>query len=213
MIDENTKKKVMLVDDHKIVRLGLKGLIEKDKDLIVCSEAASLKEMYDNLDEANPHIVLLDMQLPDGDGTEGVREIKKRNSAIRVLILTAYAEDFMVQESIKNGADGYLLKNVDGKAIVQAIHNVLHGLTVMDQKVQIIMSQSAKEDPFLSRLSEREQTILALVSQGKTNKEIGEKLFLAEKTVRNLITKIMKNIEVTNRTEAAGLWLKHMSRK
>ncbi|SFH53395.1 DNA-binding response regulator, NarL/FixJ family, contains REC and HTH domains [Tindallia magadiensis] len=213
MIEKNTKKKVMLVDDHKIVRLGLKGLIEKDEDLTVCSEAASLKEMYDNLDETNPHIVLLDMQLPDGDGTEGVREIKKRNSDIRVLILTAYAEDFMVQESIKNGADGYLLKNVDGKAIVQAIHNVLHGLTVMDQKVQIIMSQSAKEDPFLSRLSEREQTILALVSQGKTNKEIGEKLFLAEKTVRNLITKIMRNIEVTNRTEAAGLWLKHMSRK
>ncbi len=213
MTVETTKKRVMLVDDHKIVRLGLKGLIEKDSELMVCEEAASLEELYEKMEDANPDIVLLDMQLPDGDGSEGVKEVKRRNSKVRVLILTAFAEDFMVQESIKNGADGYLLKNVDGKAIVQAVHNVLHGLTVMDQKVQVIMSQATKEDPLLSQLSEREQTVLALVSQGKTNKEIGEVLFLAEKTVRNLITKIMKKIEVTNRTEAAGFWLRHMSRK
>ncbi|RQD69687.1 MAG: DNA-binding response regulator [Tindallia sp. MSAO_Bac2] len=210
---ENRKKKIMLVDDHKVVRLGLKGLIEKDEDLTVCAEAASLKELYDKLEEAAPDLVLLDMQLPDGDGSEGVREIKRRDESINVLVLTAFAEDFMVQESINNGADGYLLKNVDGKAIVQAIHNVLHGLTVMDQKVQVIMSKASKEDPVISQLSEREQTVLALVSQGKTNKEIGEKLFLAEKTVRNIITKIMKKIEVTNRTEAAAFWLRHMSRK
>lgn len=203
----------MLVDDHKIVRLGLRGLIEKDKGLHICAEAASLQELYEKLGDANPDIILLDMQLPDGDGTQGVKEIKHYNSEIRVLILTAFAEEFMVQESLKNGADGYLLKNVDGKAIVQAIHNVLHGLTVMDQKVQVIMSRKTLEDPILAELEEREQTVLALVSQGKTNKEIGETLFLAEKTVRNLITKIMKKIEVTNRTEAAAFWLKRMIRK
>lgn len=116
----------------------------------------------------------------------------------------------MVQESLRNGADGYLLKNVDGRSIIQAIHNVLDSLMVMDPAVGNTML-STSQDPIIAQLLDREQMVLNLISQGKTNKEIGESMFLAEKTVRNLITKIMKKINVTNRTEAAAFWLKHKS--
>ena len=202
--------KIMLVDDHNIVRMGLRGIIEKDQELVICAEAASLEEAYDKLADSEPDLVLLDMKLPDGDGAEGVREIKKRLPGTKVLILTAFAENHMVQESLRNGADGYLLKNVDGRSIIQAIHNVLNSLMVMDPSVGNTMLSSSK-DPLIAQLDEREQMVLTLISQGRTNKEIGESLFLAEKTVRNLITKIMKKIDVTNRTEAAAFWLKHKS--
>ncbi|MDW7677875.1 MAG: response regulator transcription factor [Bacillota bacterium] len=203
-------KNIMLVDDHNIVRMGLKGLIDKDPELNVCAEAASLEEAYAVLETAQPDLVLLDMKLPDGDGAEGVREIKHRKPGIRVLILTAFAESHMVQESLRNGADGYLLKNVDGRSIIQAIHNVLNSLMVMDPSVGNTMLSTSR-DPVIEQLQDREQMVLNLISQGKTNKEIGESLFLAEKTVRNLITKIMKKIDVSNRTEAAAFWLKHKS--
>lgn len=199
---------IMLVDDHNIVRMGLKGLIDKDPELKVCAEAATLEEAYELLKTVTPDLILLDMKLPDGDGSEGVREIKKRLPDVRVLILTAYAEDHMVQESLRNGADGYLLKNVDGRSITQAVHNVLNRLMVVDPSVgNTILSPST--NPVLAKLDEREQMVLDLISKGKTNKEIGEILFLAEKTVRNLVTKIMKKIEVSNRTEAAAFWLMH----
>jgi len=202
--------KIMLVDDHNIVRMGLKGLIDKDPELNVCAEAASLEEAYAELEKAQPDLVLLDMKLPDGYGAEGVREIKRIKPGTRVLILTAFAEEHMVQESLRNGADGYLLKNVDGRSIIQAIHNVLDSLMVMDPSVGNTML-STSQDPIIAQLLDREQMVLTLISQGKTNKEIGESMFLAEKTVRNLITKIMKKINVTNRTEAAAFWLKHKS--
>jgi two-component system, NarL family, response regulator DevR len=203
-------KNIMLVDDHNIVRMGLKGLIDKDPELNVCAEAASLEEAYAVLETVQPDLVLLDMKLPDGDGAEGVREIKQMKPGIRVLILTAFAESHMVQESLRNGADGYLLKNVDGRSIIQAIHNVLNSLMVMDPSVGNTMLSTSR-DPVIEQLLDREQMVLTLISQGKTNKEIGESLFLAEKTVRNLITKIMKKIDVSNRTEAAAFWLKHKS--
>jgi len=203
---------IMLVDDHNIVRMGLKGLIDNDPELKVCAEAASLSEAYQMLLSLTPDLILLDMKLPDGYGAEGVKEMKRLAPSAKVLILTAFAEDYMVQESLRNGADGYLLKNVDGRSIIQAIHNVLDSLMVMDPSVGNTMMTSTR-DPLIAQLIDREQMVLNLISQGKTNKEIGESLFLAEKTVRNLITKIMKKINVTNRTEAAAFWLKHKGGK
>ncbi|SMP41489.1 response regulator [Anoxynatronum buryatiense] len=203
---------IMLVDDHNIVRMGLKGLIDNDPELKVCAEAASLSEAYQLLSSITPDLILLDMKLPDGYGAEGVREMKRMLPGTKVLILTAFAEDYMVQESLRNGADGYLLKNVDGRSIIQAIHNVLNSLMVMDPSVGNTMLSTSR-DPLIGQLIDREQMVLNLISQGKTNKEIGESLFLAEKTVRNLITKIMKKINVTNRTEAAAFWLKHRAGK
>ncbi|MDW7672670.1 MAG: response regulator transcription factor, partial [Bacillota bacterium] len=160
-------KNIMLVDDHNIVRMGLKGLIDKDPELNVCAEAASLEEAYAVLETAQPDLVLLDMKLPDGDGAEGVREIKHRKPGIRVLILTAFAESHMVQESLRNGADGYLLKNVDGRSIIQAIHNVLNSLMVMDPSVGNTMLSTSR-DPVIEQLQDREQMVLNLISQGKT---------------------------------------------
>lgn len=205
---ENRKKEILLVDDHNIVRMGLKSLIDKDPGLRVCAEASTLAEAYRLLETMSPDLVLLDMKLPDGDGSVGVKEIKKARPDARVLILTAYAEDHMVQESLRNGADGYLLKDVDGKSITLAIHNVLNKLMVVDPLVSNSMLSPAG-NPLLEKLDNREQMMLDLISKGRTNKEIGETLYLAEKTVRNSITKIMRKIEVTNRTEAAALWLKH----
>ncbi|MEN1761911.1 response regulator transcription factor [Anoxynatronum sibiricum] len=209
---KNDISQIMLVDDHNIVRMGLKGLIDNDPELKVCAEAASLSEAYQQLSSITPDLILLDMKLPDGYGAEGVREIKRMVPSSKVLILTAFAEDYMVQESLRNGADGYLLKNVDGRSIIQAIHNVLNSLMVMDPSVGNTMLSTSR-DPLIAQLIDREQLVLNLISQGKTNKEIGESLFLAEKTVRNLITKIMKKINVTNRTEAAAFWLKHRAGK
>jgi two-component system, NarL family, response regulator DevR len=207
---KNNIYNIMLVDDHNIVRMGLKGLVDKDPELTVCAEASTLEEAYQMLKKVTPDLVLLDMKLPDGDGAEGVKEIKKSKPETKVLILTAYAEDHMVQESLRNGADGYLLKNVDGRSITQAIHNVLNRLMVVDPSVGNTMLSPA-QNPVIERLDEREKMVLILISKGKTNKEIGENLFLAEKTVRNLVTKIMKKIDVSNRTEAAAFWLKHTS--
>jgi len=207
---KNNVYNIMLVDDHNIVRMGLKGLVDKDPELTVCAEASTLEEAYQVLKKVTPDLVLLDMKLPDGDGAEGVKEIKKIQPETKVLILTAYAEDHMVQESLRNGADGYLLKNVDGRSITQAIHNVLNRLMVVDPSVGNTML-SPVQNPMIARLDEREKMALTLISKGKTNKEIGENLFLAEKTVRNMVTKIMKKIGVSNRTEAAAFWLKHTS--
>lgn len=209
-----SKIKVLLVDDHSVVRYGIRSIIEKNPLIEVCGEAESLSDMYLQCESHNPDVVLLDMKLPDGDGVTGCIRLKSIYSNIKVIILTAFADENIVYEAVKAGIDGYLLKNIEGKAIAKAIVDVYQGMSIIDPNIshslmKIIQKGNELEQP----LAPQERNILELISQGRTNKEIADALFLSEKTVRNNVSKIMKKINVNNRTEAALYWSRQKSLK
>ncbi|MGD9569135.1 MAG: response regulator [Sedimentibacter sp.] len=204
----NDSAKIMLVEDHAVVRLGLKTLIEKNTNMIVCAEAETLQEAYLSLSECNPDLVLLDIKLPDGSGIGGCKRIKKISPTTKVIILTAYAENHIIIDSIKAGAEGFLLKNANGDVIISAIEDVMNGKSVLDSSIADIIFKQVKDTDknVEGNLSVQDQQILEYICHGKTNREIGQNLFISEKTVRNYVSRIMKKIGVTNRTEAAAYW-------
>jgi DNA-binding NarL/FixJ family response regulator len=211
---ETNNIRILLVDDHAIVRWGMSTLIEKKQGYLVCGEAATLAEAYEKVETLKPDIVLLDLKLPDGDGATGCRQIKKISPNTRIIVLTAFADDLLLLETIKAGADGYLLKNIDSKAILSAIENVAKGASILDPAmIGRVMNVFRGNSEMIEELTSQERNILDLISLGKTNKEIAEELFIAEKTVRNYVSRIMRKINVTNRTEAAMYWSKQKSLK
>ena len=212
MMNETTEKplKIYLVDDHAIVRSGIRSLIERNEGLTVCGEAGTLKEAYAGIPICSPDIVLLDIKLPDGDGASGCREIKKQNPHVKVMILSAFAEDTIVLEAIKAGAEGYLLKSVDSKNIIKGLRDVAQGNPALDPVIMGKVMNAVKERPPSDEtLSMQEQQVIELVSQGKTNREISTMLFLSEQTIRNNVSRILKKLNATNRTEAAMRWQKN----
>lgn len=204
----NNSAKIMIVEDHAVVRLGLKTLIEKNTEMIVCAEVETLREAYLKLSECNPDLVLLDIKLPDGSGIGGCKRIKKTSPTTKVIILTAYAENHIIIDSIKAGAEGFLLKNANGDAILNAVDDVINGKSVLDSSIADIIFKQVKDADKNTEgnLSVQDQQILEYICHGKTNKEIGQYLYISEKTVRNYVSRIMKKIGVTNRTEAAAYW-------
>lgn len=204
---------IMLVDDHAVVRFGIRSLIEKNQDWFVCGEAETLEKAYELAEELKPDVVLLDIKLPDGDGATGCRELKKIVPNVKIIILTAYSDDYIVAEAVKAGADGYLLKNIDSRGIISAIENVIKGASILDNTMVGSLFNIVKKNQQLEELTPQEKNILQMISMGKTNKEISKELFLAEKTVRNNVSRILKKINVTNRTEAALYYMKQMSLK
>ncbi|QNO13958.1 response regulator transcription factor [Alkalicella caledoniensis] len=206
------RAKILLVDDHSVVTWGIKSLIERNTDHIVCGEAQNLYDAYELVEDLMPELVLLDIKLPDGDGVAGLRRIKKISPATKVIMLTAYAEEDIVQETLKAGANGYLLKNIDSKTILKAINDVLSGKMVVDKSVD---KKHISDNSFVNKheniLTQQELKILQLVATGKSNKDIAEECFLAEKTVRNYVSKILSKINVSNRTEAALYWKRKKS--
>ena len=202
------KLKILLVDDHSVVRLGIKTLIKSDPELEVVAEAESLAETYKKVEQDKPDIVLLDIKLPDGDGVLGCKKIKSISPDTKIIVLTAYGNESLLQEVIKAGADGYLLKEIDGQGIISAIKQVDAGESAIGpkstKKLIKLLKQDKKEEGY--ELTDREKEILDLISTGKTNNEIADELYIAEKTVRNYLTKIFKKLNVDNRTEAAVLW-------
>ncbi|MBB6216191.1 DNA-binding NarL/FixJ family response regulator [Anaerosolibacter carboniphilus] len=206
--------RILLVDDHAIVRWGMSTLIEKKQGYLVCGEAATLAEAYEKVETLKPEIVLLDLKLPDGDGATGCRQIKKISPNTKIIVLTAFADDLLLLETIKAGADGYLLKNIDSKAILSAIENVAKGESILDPAmIGKVMNVVRGNSEMTEELTSQERNILDLIRLGKTNKEIAEELFIAEKTVRNYVSRIMRKINVSNRTEAAIYWSKQKSLK
>lgn len=204
---------IMLVDDHAVVRFGIRSLIEKNQDWFVCGEAETLEKAYELAEQLKPDVVLLDIKLPDGDGATGCRELKKIVPNVKIIILTAYSDDYIVAEAVKAGADGYLLKNIDSRGIISAIENVIKGASILDNTMVGSLFNIVKKNQQLEELTPQEKNILQMISLGKTNKEISKELFLAEKTVRNNVSRILKKINVTNRTEAALYYMKQMSLK
>ncbi|AOY76240.1 response regulator [Clostridium formicaceticum] len=211
------KKKinVLLVDDHSIVRCGIRSLIERSEKLTVCGEAETLAEAIELVEAFVPDVVLLDVRLPDGDGVIGCKRIKNLSPKCKVLILTAYAEDQIVIEAIKAGADGYILKNIESKKILQAIFSVYEGSGFLDPCLTESVLNQIKSNKQRNNLllTTREEEILDLLCLGKSNKEIAHELEIAEKTVRNYVSKIMDKINVSNRTEAALFWSRFKSHR
>ncbi|HXF37259.1 MAG TPA: response regulator transcription factor [Actinomycetota bacterium] len=207
--------RVMLVDDHEVVRAGIRALIRSTDDVIVTAEAGSVREAIDEADRSRPDVVVMDVRLADGSGIEATREIRARHPKTRVVMLTSFADDEALFASIMAGASGYVLKQVKGNELLRAIRTVGSGESLLDPAVtNAVLDRLRKgkhllKDEKLARLSPQEERILALVSEGRTNREIGEELRLAEKTVKNYVSSILSKLEVARRAEAAAYLARH----
>jgi two-component system, NarL family, response regulator DevR len=207
--------RVLLVDDHEVVRSGIKALLQATEDIVVAGEAGSVREAIDEADRTRPDVVVMDVRLTDGSGIEATREILAKDEKTAVLMLTTFADDEALFASIMAGASGYVLKQVRGTELVRAIRTVGKGESLLDPAVTSSVLDRLRKgkhllgDEKLSRLSPQEERILALVADGRTNKEIGDELQLAEKTIKNYVSSILSKLEVARRAEAAVYLARH----
>ncbi|HEY1330755.1 MAG TPA: response regulator transcription factor [Actinomycetota bacterium] len=207
--------RVMLVDDHEVVRTGIRSLLAATEDIVVAAEAGSVQEAIDEAERTRPDVVVMDVRLADGSGIEATREIRARRAATKVLMLTSFADDEALFASIMAGAAGYVLKQINAEELVRAIRAVGEGKSLLDPTVtasvldRLRKGKHLMKDEKLARLSPQEERILSLVADGKTNHEIGEELHLAEKTVKNYVSSILSKLEVARRAEAAAYLARH----
>ena len=205
-----TPLRVLIVDDHEVVREGLRSLLNRRRGITVVGEAGSVAEAVEEAARLVPDVVIMDVRLPDGSGVEACREIRQSRPDARVIMLTSYADDEAVFASILAGAAGYLLKQTRGQALAEAIEAVARGGSLLDpivtQKVleRVRTLGSGGTDDVLASLSEQEQKILLLIAEGKTNKEIAEEIFLSDKTVKNYVSSILSKLNLRRRSEAAA---------
>jgi len=209
------KKKIIIVDDHEVVRIGLKSLLDQYPQYEVVAEAENANEAVEKSEKLNPDIVLMDIRLPGKSGIEACEKIKQNNSDVQVIMLTSYAEDEMLFSAIKAGASGYVLKQINSEGLIQSLEAVARGEGSLDpavtQRVFQEVRRAVKEEEAasFSSLSQQEKMVLKLVSEGKTNKEIAQNLFLGEGTVRNYVSSILSKLDVSNRAEAAAYAVEH----
>lgn len=203
-----TTIRVFLLDDHEIVRRGLRELLEAAGEFEVVGEAGTAEEALSRIPATRPQVAVLDVRLPDGDGVEVCREIRSRNPEIACLMLTSFADDEALFEAIMAGAAGYLLKQVRGNDLVDAIRSVAAGQSLLDpaltQKVLERIRKGVVEDERLSQLTEQEMKIFELIGEGLTNRQIAERVHLAEKTVKNYVSNLLMKLGMERRTEAAA---------
>ena len=202
--------RVMLVDDHEVVRDGLKALIQANDDLVVVAEAGSVKEALLQADRTKPDVIVMDVRLADGSGIEATREIRAVRPQTRVLMLTSFADDDALFASIMAGADGYVLKQIKGSELLRAVRTVGAGQSLLDPAITSAVLDRLRKgklllrDEKLARLTAQEERILGMIADGQTNREIGTTLKLAEKTVKNYVSTILSKLEVARRAEAAA---------
>ncbi len=207
--------RVLLVDDHEVVRSGIAAMLKGTDDIVVAGEAGTVQGAIDEADRARPDVVVMDVRLADGSGIEATREIKSRRPQVQVLMLTSFADDEALFASIMAGASGYVLKQVRGGELVRAIRSVGKGESLLDPAVtksvldRLRKGKHLMKDEKLARLSPQEERILQLVADGRTNREIGDELHLAEKTVKNYVSSILSKLEVARRAEAAAYLARH----
>ena len=207
--------RVMLVDDHEVVRDGIRALLDGAEDIVVCAEAGSVREAVAEAERALPDVIVMDVRLSDGSGIEATRDIRAQRPATQVLMLTSFADDEALFASIMAGASGYVLKQIKGGELVRAIRAVGEGQSLLDPAVtkgvldRLRKGKHLLKDEKLARLSPQEERILGLVAEGRTNKQIGEELRLAEKTVKNYVSSILAKLEVARRAEAAAYLARH----
>lgn len=207
--------RVMLVDDHDIVRDGIRALLERVDDVVVCAEAATMRQAVDQADRSLPDVIIMDVRLPDGSGIEATREIRTAHPDIKVLMLTSFADDQALFASILAGAAGYVLKQINGEDLLRALRTVAGGDSLLDASVTSTVLERLRSgkhllrDERLARLSPQEERILQLVADGLTNKQIGDQLGLAEKTVKNYMSSVLSKLRVGRRAEAAAYLARH----
>jgi DNA-binding NarL/FixJ family response regulator len=205
---EDTRKiGVFLLDDHEIVRRGVKELLEAEPDITVVGEAGSAASALARIPALKPDVAVLDIRLPDGDGVSVCREIRSRMPEVACLMLTSFSDDEALFDAIMAGAAGYVLKQIRGTDLVGAVRTVASGESMLDpeaaSKVMARMRQPIQSDP-LARLTPQERRILELIGEGLTNRQIGERMFLAEKTVKNYVSGLFAKLGMERRTQAAA---------
>ncbi|HOE03446.1 MAG TPA: response regulator transcription factor [Anaerolineaceae bacterium] len=213
-----TKQRILIVDDHEVVRLGLKALLDQHPHFEVIAEAASAKEALEKVERYSPDVVLMDIRLPGASGIEACEEITENFPDTKVIMLTSYAEDEMLFSAIRSGASGYVLKQIAAEDLIKAIEAVGRGEGLLDPAVTQRVFQEVKravreeEASAFANLSQQEKHVLLLVSEGRTNREIAKSLFLGEGTVRNYVSSILSKLGVSNRAEAAAYAVEHSLR-
>lgn len=199
--------KVFLVDDHEVVRRGLKDLLDAEDDLTVVGDASTAGMALAGIAQTSPDVAVLDVRLPDGNGVEVCREVRARDPRIACLMLTSFSDDEALFDAIMAGAAGYLLKDIRGNDLIDAVRRVARGDSLLDPsvtgKVLERLRKGDEEDPRLKALSDQERRILALIAEGLTNRQIAERMHLAEKTVKNYVSNLLAKLGMQRRTEAA----------
>ncbi|MEK7284893.1 MAG: response regulator transcription factor [Chloroflexota bacterium] len=209
--------RVLICDDHEVVREGLRTLIARTAGMSVAGEAATMREAIDTAARARPDVVIMDVRFPDGSGVEACRAIREKRPETGVIMLTSYADDDALFASIIAGAAGYLLKQTRGQAVVEAIQAVAKGRSLLDPDVtgkvlERVRRGKGDEDPGLASLTEQERKVLEQVAEGKTNREIGAVLFLSEKTIKNYVSRILDKLGLSRRAEVAAYVAKRRPR-
>ncbi len=201
--------KILLVDDHEVVRMGLRTLLERRDNIAVVGEAGTVEEAIAAAERTEPDVIVMDIRLPDGNGVDACREIRSHRLETKVIMLTSYADDEAIYGSIMAGASGYLLKQTRGQDLASAIERVAAGESLLDpgitEKVLKRMRELAEgESDDLAALTPQERKIIGLIAEGKTNKEIAEDVFLSDKTVKNYVSSILSKLNLRRRSEAAA---------
>lgn len=202
-----TSVPVFLLDDHEVVRQGVRALLESTGEITVVGEAGLAEEALARVRAVRPRVAILDVRLPDGNGVEVCREIRSEFPEVYCLMLTSYSDDEALFEAIMAGASGYVLKQIRGNELVRAVLRVADGESLLDPAVtgRVLrrLREPSEEDERLARLTEQERRILDLIAEGCTNRQIGQRLHLAEKTVKNYVSNMLTKLGMERRTEAA----------
>ncbi len=203
------KTRVMIVDDHEIVREGLRSLLGRRQELTLVGEADSVASAIEEARETEPDVIIMDIRLPDGSGVEACREIRSERPETKVLMLTSYADEDAVFASIMAGAVGYILKETRTVTLIEAIERVMRGESLLDPAVtqrvlERVRSGNMEEDEELALLTEQERKVIDLIGEGRTNREIGKDICLSDKTVKNYVSSILHKLKMRRRSEAAA---------
>ncbi len=209
---------VVIVDDSEVVRAGLGALLSASPAIKVLGEGRDVATGLEAVAAHRPDVVILDIRLPDGTGFDACRTICRSNSDTRVLILTSVADEEMVDNAIRAGAHGYLLKEINGNALIEAIRDIAAGKSILDPAItarvlSLVRSNTPSTRSLIDSLSPQESRVLALIAEGKTNKEVAMDLGLAEKTVKNYLSTVFEKLHVTRRTQAAALYAQSQARQ
>jgi DNA-binding NarL/FixJ family response regulator len=199
--------RVFLLDDHEVVRRGVRDLLEAEDDITVVSEAGTAADALQRIPAARPDVAVLDVRLPDGNGIEVCRDIRSSNSDIACLMLTSFSDEEALFDAIMAGAAGYVLKQIKGSDLVDSVRRVAAGQSLLDPQVTARVLERIRhgpeEDPRVAHLTEQERRILDLLAEGLTNRQIAARMYLAEKTIKNYVSNLLMKLGMDRRTEAA----------
>ncbi|WP_441251280.1 response regulator [Kitasatospora sp. McL0602] len=212
----NGQIRVFLLDDHEVVRRGVHDLLSMEGDIEVVGEAGTAAEALARIPAVNPDVAVLDVRLPDGNGVEVCREVRSQRPEIKCLMLTSFSDDEALFDAIMAGASGYVLKAIRGTDLLSAVRDVAAGKSLLDpvatsRVLARLRDGGEKEDERLAQLTKQERRILDLIGEGMTNRQIGNELHLAEKTVKNYVSSLLAKMGMERRTQAAAYVARHQA--